>query len=295
MRYCLVSFCLGFIPLGLAAQLQVFVSIQPQAYFVERIAGEWVTVESLVPADNSPESFQPTIQQVAALAQADYYFTQGLPFEGGMVGKLQTTAIGLKVIETQAVTGEFSCVHPADSEHHHHAHAGENHFDPHTWLSPERVKQQIAVIRDALLQGIPSQAAKINDNTQALIADIDAMDNEIKTLFKPFAGYTFLVYHPAFGYFADAYGLQQQSIEFEGKGPSPKQLLAVLAKAKAEQVRVVFTQPQFSQKSAEVIANAIGGQVVVLDPLAYNYLENMRSIAYKIASSFGGKVLSQTD
>jgi zinc transport system substrate-binding protein len=141
----------------------------------------------------------------------------------------------------------------------------------------------------ALKEADPANAAVYQQNLQAVSKTLTSLHEELKAMLDPFSGQTFLVYHPAFGYFAKAYGLRQEAVEMEGKSPTPKQLYDLISKAKQEKANVIFVQPQFDRKNAETIAQAIGGKVAALDPMAEDVLGNLRAMAKEISSALGGK------
>lgn len=137
----------------------------------------------------------------------------------------------------------------------------------------------------ALSSQDPEHSKIYVDNLQLLEKKLDRLDEKIKKELKPHAGLRFYVFHPSFGYFADRYNLVQEAVEIEGKSPGPKQISKLIAMAKKDQVKIIFAQPQFDKKSSEVIATAIGGQVIFLDPLAEDVVGNLEKMADKIASS----------
>uniref|UniRef100_UPI00405647D3 metal ABC transporter solute-binding protein, Zn/Mn family n=1 Tax=Candidatus Electronema sp. TaxID=2698783 RepID=UPI00405647D3 len=141
----------------------------------------------------------------------------------------------------------------------------------------------------ALQEADPANAAAYANNLQTVTASLAALDAELKAVLAPFKGQTFLVYHPAFGYFAQAYGLRQEAVETGGKSPSPRQLRALISEAKKEQAKVIFVQPQYDRKNAETVAKAIGGRVAVLDPMAANVPENLRFMAKEISAALSKK------
>jgi zinc transport system substrate-binding protein len=157
--------------------------------------------------------------------------------------------------------------------------------DPHVWTNPMLVKSMSARIRDAFVKLDPARAEAYERNFSRFANDLDALDAEIRARLSPYSGRAFLVFHAAWGYFADAYGLRQIPIEAEGKEPGPKTLARVISEARALGIKAVFVQPQFSRASAEMIAQQIGGHVVAVDPLAENYIENMRHVAASIAEA----------
>lgn len=173
-----------------------------------------------------------------------------------------------------------------DEDHKHEHKAGDHHHeggkDPHIWLSPKLVKRQARTIADALIAADPAGKATFEKNLNAFIKDLGTLDNALKKALAPIKGKTLMVFHPAWGYFAHAYGLKQEAIEVEGKNPSAQRLVEIIEKAKKENVRVIFVQAQFSMKSAKQIARAINGVVVPINPLAENYMGNLQAIAKSV-------------
>jgi zinc transport system substrate-binding protein len=272
-----------------AKPLQAFVTLLPQAYFVERIGGPHVDVHVLVGPGQSPHTFDPTPQQMARLSDARLFFAAGLPFERQLLAKAKAVNPNLQVIDTREGI-PLRWMTPAEAEAEEqgespkgaaaHGHAGEP--DPHFWLNPRFAKTLAATIEKALAAADPAHADVFKRNFAALEEDLDKLDARLREALAPLKGRGFLVYHPAFGYFADAYGLRQIPVEIEGKEPAARQLAGLVARAKAEGVRVIFVQPQFSAKSAEAVAQAIGGSVIAMDDLAKDYLANMTDMAEKI-------------
>ena len=263
---------------GESGRLSVFVSIPPQAFFVERIAGEHVDVHVLVAAGQSPHSFAPTIKQMTALGQAGAYFCVGVPFEQALIAKVAPTHPELRVIHTHTREEHGDAKHAYE-------HAGHDHgeIDPHTWLSPRLAGAQAKVICDALCQLAPDHAADFRRNLASLTADLAALDAELRQTLAPLRGRTLLAYHAAFGHFAEEYGLVQKAVETGGKSPGPRKIVELTAAAREEGVRVIFVQPQFSTRAAEAIASQIGGAVVPVDPLARDYIANLRRVGKTIA------------
>ncbi len=264
------------------AGITAFVSILPQAYFLERVGGQHVTMEVLVGEGQSPATYEPSPQQMARLSSAKIYFAIGVPFEKNILKKIRQSRKELVVIETQkGVAYRYLEGHRHDQD----AKGAEGHHripDPHIWMDPNLVKVQATNIRDALCKLDPANARDYSRNLQSFISDLDQTDKRIRAALAPVKGKSMYVFHPAFGYFADSYGLRQIPIEIEGKEPGAKQLSGIIEKAKKDEVRVIFVQPQFSRKSAESIARAIGGAVVPINPLAGDYLANLDRMASSV-------------
>lgn len=247
----------------------VFTSILPQEYFVERIGGNLVKVQALVTPGSSPATYEPTPRQMAALSEAKIFFRIGVPFENIFVPKIKGTAEGLRIVDTR----EGIALRKMK------AYRLKKGNDPHIWLSPRLVKIQARTIADALIEADPAGKAAYEENLSAFLEDLDALDATLAEALAPVKGKTLMVFHPAWGYFADTYGLEQEPIELEGKDPSGPQLARIIEMAKSEGVRVIFVQPQFSKSSAMRVAEAIGGAVVSINPLARDYIANLERVA----------------
>lgn len=264
----------------------VFVSILPQAYFVERVGGHRVQVEVLVKPGGSPATYAPTAKQMAKLARSKVFFRIGVAFENTLMPKISQSMKGLLIVDTReglelAEGGGHDYDEHASVNYKKHDH-GE--LDPHIWMDPMLVKKQTAVILKTLVELDPKGRSMYEANYKAFSADLDALDTRIRETLKPVFGKIVYVYHPAYGYFCRAYGLHQKAVETGGKDPSLKHLVRFIEEARKEDVRVIFVQPQFSQKKARSIARAIDGAVVTFDPLARDYMSNLEQVAEKLAT-----------
>lgn len=256
-------------------RLPVFVSILPQAFFVERIGGNRVTVDVMVQPGQSPHTYAPSPKQMVRLARAKVYFRINAPFENGFIPKLQSAVPGIEIIDTtRGIVLEKMDDHNNTDDHHH-----DEDLDTHIWLDPLLVKKQAAIIRDGLSAIDPAGRLYFENNFIRFAGELDNLHNRLSLALAPLKGKSFFVFHPAFGYFAKAYGLRQVAVETGGKQPSARHIAQLIEKAREEKVKVIFAQPQFSTKSAETIARAIDGVVIALDPLAGDYLANMEKIA----------------
>jgi zinc transport system substrate-binding protein len=262
--------------------LEVFAGIPPQAHFVERVGGDHVKVNVLVQPGREPHTFEPTPRQMVALSHARLYFKIGMPFENVLLEKIRDSNPDLVIVDTTKGIEKRRIAEGEDVSGEHHEGHGEEDLDPHVWLSPRLIKVQAANIRDALVEADPEHTSEFNANFEAFAKEVDETHERIAEVLAPFRGRTIYVYHPAFGYFADAYGLRQVAIETGGKSPTPRQLGEIIEKARAEGVRVIFVQPQFAAAGAQVVADAIDGAVVPLDDLAEDVLANLEDMAEKV-------------
>jgi zinc transport system substrate-binding protein len=254
---------------------------------VERVGGDHVTVGTILPPGQSPHTYEPTPHQVAALTDARAFFLVGMPFETAMARKAGPMAPGLLIADARDASIVMRMMTAdevgadRDDRDTGHEHAG-GEPDPHIWLAPRNAEPMAEHARKVLTELDPANASDYEANRARLCEDIDAADARIRAVLAPFRGGAVLVYHPAFGYFTDAYGLRQVPVEVEGKEPSPRQLAALAARARAESARVLFVQPQFAIATAEALAREIGAAVVPLDDLGRDYVANLETIAAKI-------------
>lgn len=288
-----------------SAKLPVFVSIIPQQYFVERIGGEFVDVSVMVQPGASPATYEPKPRQMAALAGARLYLAIGVPFEEAWLPRIQAANPQMRVVNIDAGIQKLPMAahnheEEASSKAEQHkapaatAEAGANEtdlhegLDPHIWLSPMLLKPLSESIRKELIKADPAHAAIYRSNYAILEKELDAFDMELHDIFAPIPPEkrVFMVFHPSWGYFAMNYNLRQVPIEYEGKEPTPRILQELMEEAAQKNIRTIFVQPQFARKSADAIAAHIQGKAVIADPLAYNWFENLRSIARSLADSF---------
>ena len=244
----------------------VVVSVLPQAYFVERLAGDLVDIEVMIPPGASPSAYEPTIGQLRAMSGASLYVKVGhpsFPFERAWLDRLLSERGDLTVVDC---AGDLK----------------EANDDPHIWLSLGCVRAIAPKIAAALSDLLPERRLDFERNLQDLLVEVDALDTEIHTLLDPYAGRQVLVFHPAWSYFTREYGLEQIAIESEHKEPSPHQLAELIDEARRAGFQVIFVQPQLSRRSAELVASELNAEVVVLDPLARDWLSNMRHVAETI-------------
>ncbi len=293
---CLAVLVMGPSTASAKEVLKVQVSILPQKYFVERISGDLATVDVLLKPGKSPATYSPTPAQIKSLSQADLYFKIGVPFENGFLHKIESIEEDIRLVDCRKgirlrqmqdqVDDHEEAGHIKDQAHMAEHHEGEHHDhtgkDPHIWMSPKLVKIQAHTILEALVALDPSNQRIYKNNYTAFIQDLDHLDTRLTQTLSPYKGENLFVFHSAFGYFTDAYGMHQIAVETMGKSPKGKDLTAIIKLAKKEKARVIFVQPQFDRNTAEKIASAIKGHVVSINPLAYDYLANMKIIAKTI-------------
>lgn len=259
-----------------ADPLHVFVSILPQQYLVQQIGGQLVKVQTLVEPGADPHTYEPKPGQMADLTKARLYFSIGMSFEKVWLPKISAANPGLKVV---AIDQGITKLPMEDDGHDHgHAHASDHtkaSLDPHIWLAPQLLKTMAQTIRMALSEAAPEHAARLAENYRQFAEHMDELDGQIHALLADKQGTRFIALHPSWGYFSKAYGLVQIPIEIEGKEPKAAQLRDLIRKARELKITVIFAQPQFSTRSAELIADEIGGRVILADPLAADVPANL--------------------
>jgi len=253
--------------------IKVTVTILPQKEFVESVGGDRVDVFVLVPPGASPHSYEPTPSDIAGVSESDVYVVMGsgIEFELLWLEKIKELNPGMTVIDSSEGVSLIS-------------DGGVS--DPHIWLSPENAITIAGNIRDGLAGLDPENAEYYRENAGAYMADLGELDDEISEEIGSSGVKVIMVSHPAWSYYAREYGLEQIAIAEGGKEPSPAGIKKLIDEAVANDVKVIFVSPEFSEENARAIADEIGGSVAVADPLAEDYLENMREVS---AAFSGGK------
>lgn len=246
----------------------VFTSVPPIAYFIERIGGHEVQVESLIGPKDDPHAFEPKPRQMVALSKARIYFSTNFPFETNILPKIKSSNPDLLVVDISS--GATSM------EDHDEKCQGS---DPHIWTSPLVALKIADDVYRSLALASPEGVEVYRKNYQDLLKDIVALDEEIWNILKAVRGKKFLVFHPAWGHFASDYGLIQVPIEVEGKEPKGAQLVRLIEKARKEGIKVIFVSPQHSKKGAQAVAKAIGAQIIEIDPLSKDWADNLKAVA----------------
>lgn len=274
-----------------SAPLQVVVSILPEQFLVERIGGARVEVLTLVQPGDNPATYSPGPATLAALDSAQAWFTLGVHFEQVWRERITRDRPGLEVVDLAAglprrevEQNRATLGHDHD---HDHDHAGMP--DPHTWTDPRLAVRMAATIADTLARVDPAGAEEYRARSAVLQQELLALHEEIAARLAPVRGQAFIVFHPSWGYFADAYGLQQLPIEIGGREPGPRGLAELIELGRETRARAVFVQRQFSQRSARAVADALGAQVVEADPLALDYIDNLREVSIRVAEALAPK------
>ncbi len=301
----------------------LFTTILPQKDFVQQIAGERFKVHALVGAGQNPHSYSPTPDQMVQLSKAKTFFRIGVEVEEGLLPKIEKSMPNLRIvdfrkgIELRDMIEEHHHDHEHGEKHDHHGHhhdddhaehdhEGHHHDDehaehdhhddchhhdgkdPHIWLSPLLVKQMALTIKDELIELDPDGRKVYEENLLAFHQKLDSLDAFIRTTLAPVKGTELFVFHPAFGYFTDEYGLIQKPVETGGKEPSARDLAKLIEEAREHKPKVIFVQPQYATKSAEALAAQINCAVVPINPLPEDYFKEMREMCTKIHEGLSG-------
>ena len=271
--YTLLSALYLFVsPLWAKEPLKVLVSIPPQAYFVEQLAGKAVQVKAVISAGATPEAYDLRPSMAAFIKQADMYFSIGVPFEAVWLDRFRAINPRLTIIPTTSLK--------AEARHHDH---GNSEQDPHSWLSPLKVKQQLFIVYRHLVTALPEKKKVLKKHHTSFNQRIDRLHHHIDMLLQPVKHRSFLVFHPSWGHFAKAYNLHQVAVEKEGKEPSVSDMLSLIKWGKANKIKTIFSQPEFSQQALQSLATTLKARIVFIAPLAYDWERNLLDVAEKIA------------
>jgi zinc transport system substrate-binding protein len=261
-------------------RISIVASIEPLAYFAERIGGDHVSVSVMVPPGGNPHSYEPTPRQMTALSVASLFVKagSGVEFELDWMPRFLSLNPGLRICDASEHVKLLPAARGEDAHGHDEVSPGYRHgqYDPHYWLSPENGIRIARNIERSLKEADALHADAYAANTAELVGELQALHRDTAKRLSSLKNRRFLVFHPAWGYYAAAYGLEQIAAEEEGKTLTPRQLQKVIEKARAGSIRVVFVSPQFSTVQAEAIARDIGGVIIMIDPLARDYQENVR-------------------
>ena len=252
----------------------ITVTLEPLRYFTEAIVGDNYQVVSMVPKGSSPESYDPTPQQLVNLSQSQAYFRIGyIGFEQAWMDKLEANSPDMKIYDTSVgvdlIRGEG---------HWHGDHYHEGGVEPHIWNSTQNALIIAENIYKALCELDAAHQADYQKRLDVLEETIRQTDKNVKAFLKN-ADKTFLIYHPALSYFARDYELKQISMEEGGKEPSPAQLKALIETCRKEKIHTIFVQQEFDQRNAQLIANELGINIVSINPLSYDWAEEMVRVA----------------
>jgi zinc transport system substrate-binding protein len=310
-----ISLALGFLILALFAtscsqiykenkyeKIEVVVSILPQKAFVKAVGGDLVNVKELISTGGSPATYEPKPSDLVLIEKANIYFRIGhIPFEKSHIKKFAELNPDMKIVDT-SIDVQLRYFGEHEKHTHEHEKYSEEHkdeeidksnedkhnlgeVDPHIWLSTMQVKKQVDIIVQTLSKEDPANAYTYSSNGEKFKKELDYLHLEIETGLSELKTDKLMVFHPAWGYFADEYGLDQIAIEQSGKEPTAQELQQIIEEAKEEKIKVIFVQSQFNKNIAKSVSEEVGAVVVSINPLSEDYINNMRNIATTIAES----------
>ena len=253
------------------SKLLVAVSVVPQAEFTKKVGGDKVIVISMIPP-GAGHTYDPSPRQLEDLSKASLYMAlgSGEPFENNNMGAFKEINKNMTVINSSE---GLTLIKSGQST------------DPHIWTSPKCAMVMVENTYKGLAETDPANASYYRQNADAYLQELQALDAELQAELSNLKTDNFMVYHPAWGYFSRDYNLNQIAVEVDGKEPSPKDIVKFINLAKANNISVIFVQEQVSVSGAQSIAEGIGGKVYVIDPLAENYVENMRAVGKALAAN----------
>lgn len=250
------------------------VSIAPIHYFVDRLTGEAIDVNVMVPQGASHGTYSPSAAQMQKLSDSEIYLRIGyLGYEQAFIRRLKDLNPDMKELNlsdgVELIRGEAVV---------HGDHVHEGGIDPHIWMSPRVMLGLLPVIKNSLLEVYPELEETIHANYPALLEDVERIHQDMEALTQTMGKRRFMIFHPSLTYLARDYNLQQVSIEFEGKEPSPSRLSRLISDAKAESIPVIFIQEEYDVRNANLVASETGAEVVTINPLEYNWVRSMEEL-----------------
>jgi len=264
-------------------RLQVAVSIIPQAAFIDEIGGDLVNVTTVIPVGFSPENYEPSARQIIAINEVSVYFTIGVPAESGNILP-ELRDISVVHLEDQ-VSEVYEDRHFGEEDEHEEDEDGHAHFgrDPHIWLSIKRVQLMVQIMADELSALDPENEIIYQENAEDYILRLQGLHVDIQQMFLDKTMRNFITYHPSYGYFADEYNLEMLALEEDGKEPSISHLQELIDIARENSINRIYHQAEIDSEQVMTFVNDIDGESVMLNPLAYDYIDSMRDMAELIA------------
>ncbi|MCK4672280.1 MAG: zinc ABC transporter substrate-binding protein, partial [Candidatus Aegiribacteria sp.] len=252
-----------------------------------------VNIIVVVPPGANPATYEPSPSDMRNISQTDVWFTIGVGFERAWIPRFAGSNPDMTIINTvrdidrlpidrYSIPEEIASSNTHGDNEHDHTDGWE---DPHVWLSPELVRKQVAAIAECLSYLDPETETRYRANAENFILEIDSLQNSIHAMLDPMRGSCFMVFHPAWGYFADEFNLVQIPVEESGNDPSPGEMSRLVDFAKDQNVQAIFVSPQFSTSSAEAIASEVNARIIYIDPLAENWNANLIHVAEELAGT----------
>ncbi len=274
-------------------KIGILTTIIPQSELIQKIGGGHIDLTIMVPAGESPHTYEPTPEQMIKVAQATAYFTvgSGVEFEVAQMDTILEQNLDLIVFDcSENITVLAFDEHHGAETHHDEEDPEEDHdhggTDPHIWTSPTNYMIMAENIKNGLIELDPVNQTDYQENYNTLITNLTGMHNSIQSMLEPYNNRSFMTYHPAWGYFGDTYHLRQIAIEEDGKQPGPAGIASIISQANQLNITTIFVSPQFDTSSAETIAEEINGTVVFANPLTDDYQTTITNLAHSIVQGF---------
>lgn len=268
-----------------SGKLKVAAGLPPIAGLVKQIGGDRIEVITMLPAGRTPHDFTPRTDTVRKTSGAKLFFTTGMTFENKIAEVVKTKCL-IKDVSRGIKRIAFDSGSSHDHDHDHDSNCSHDDHDPHVWLSPANAIIIASNICEDLCCSDPAGKEYYRNNLKILHDKMLKLDHDIKLRLTPYRNREFFVYHPAFGYFADAYCLKQRAIELNGREATSNQLAAIIKAAKDSNVSTIFVQEQFNPGSAQALARQINGTTASLDPLAEDLTGNFEKITTSLENGF---------
>jgi zinc transport system substrate-binding protein len=257
----------------------ITVSIAPYKYFVEEIAGDDFNINVMVPAGSNPHIYEPFPEQISKLRRSVAYISNGyLGFEMTWLDRFYETNMTMKRLSL----GDK--IDPLVSEHHHEGDHVEG-ADPHYWVSPKCAMIMALSVKEFLCELNPLQKMKYENNYQSLVLKIEETDKKAQKYFSDVPNRSFMIYHPNLGYLARDYGLEEITVEYEGKEPPPSRMKDLIDRARKERLKIIFVQREYDTKNAKAIAGEIGAEIKIIDPLSEDWYKATNDIIDAVHNS----------
>ena len=260
----------------------VSVSILPQQYFIERLAGDRVEVNVMIPPGASPASYEPTISQLRFIDRSVVYMKMGyLGFELSWMDKILSVNPSMEIID---LSRGIELIHGEEAEEHHpgHDHGG---IDPHIWMSARNARVMASRMHESLCSLLPGETEMLTSNLSQLLSELESLDQVIKEMLSELEHRSFMIFHPALSYFARDYNLEQLPLELEGKTPSPAHMKQMSDLGREHHILTILLQEQFDQNNSEALAREIGAEIVLINPLDPDWYSQMLFIANLLKTS----------
>jgi zinc transport system substrate-binding protein len=266
-------------------KVSIVTTILPLAEFTEKVGGERVTVSVIIPPGSSPHTYEPTPDQLVKVKNSKVFIKVGtaIDFELTWLPKILSSDDEILVIDASESVKLLAMDHSHTEKKLTFPHSTrEGNKDPHIWLSPVNAQTIVDNIYEGLCEVDPENRGYYEENKTSFLNELKTLHQEILSTLSSKEGGRFIVFHPAWGYFAEEYHLIQTSIEVEGKEPTAKDITSIIDLVKIEGIRAVFASPQINTESSEVIAREADVPLILIDPLAKEYIENLRKVSKEI-------------